>query len=296
MSLAKFEVFSTVVELGSLTKTGETLGLTQSAVSHAIRSLEIEWGFPILIRSRSGIQLTSNGERMLSSVRELLKWNEKLTQEIANINGLEIGTIRIGTLSSVSIHWLPEILKTFNEAFPLIEIKLQEGDYDDAEQWISSGAVDFGFVSLPCSYNLEEVPLKKDPMLCILPAGHPLASEKEISFHAIQEEPFIKSKKGSDNDLKRILETYSAVPNVKFELTDDQAILSMVGSGLGISILPEMVLHRIPENVRAVKLAGSNYRTIGIAALSFNKLSPAAKKFVRYIKNWLEGEEDTQKK
>ena len=111
LSLAKFEIFSTVVELGSLTKAGETLGLTQSAVSHAIASLESEWGFSILNRGRSGIHLTSNGERVLKYIREILKWNEEMVQEIANINGLEIGTVRIGTISSVSIHWLPEIMK-----------------------------------------------------------------------------------------------------------------------------------------------------------------------------------------
>ena len=151
MSLAKFEIFSTVVELGSLTKAGETLRFKQSAVSHAIASLESEWGFSILNRGRAGIHLTSNGERVLRYIREMLKWNEEMVQEIANINGLEIGTVRIGTISSVSIHWLPEIMKMFNEDYPAIEVKLLEGDYDDVEHWISTGLVDFGFVSLPTS-------------------------------------------------------------------------------------------------------------------------------------------------
>ena len=178
LSLAKFEIFSTVVELGSLTKAGETLGLTQSAVSHAIASLESEWGFSILNRGRSGINLTSNGEHVLRYIREILKWNEEMLQEIANINGLEIGTVRIGTFSSVSIQWLPEILKNFNEYYPSIEIKLLEGDYDDIEHWISNGIVDFGFVSLPTSKPFEVIPLKKDRMLCILSDEHPLARAK----------------------------------------------------------------------------------------------------------------------
>ena len=118
MSLAKFEIFSTVVELGSLTKAGETLGLTQSAVSHAIASLESEWGFSILTRGRAGINLTSNGEHVLRYIHEILKWNEEMVQEIANIKGLEIGIVRIGTFSSVSIQWLPEILGNFNEILP----------------------------------------------------------------------------------------------------------------------------------------------------------------------------------
>lgn len=287
LSLAKFEIFSTVVELGSLTKTGEILGLSQSAVSHAITSLETEWGFSILNRGRSGIHLTSNGERLLRYIREILKWNEEMVQEIANINGLEIGTVRIGTISSVSIHWLPEIMKMFNEDHPSIEVKLLEGDYDAIENWISTGLVDFGFVSLPTSQPFEAIPLKKDRMLCILSNEHPLAKQKEIRFEMIKEEPLIKSKKGSDNDLKRILKENNVTPNIKFELSDDQAIISMVENGLGFSILPEMVLHRVPKNIRTLPLEGENYRTIGIAAPNFKNLAPATKKFIEYLKEWL---------
>lgn len=287
MSLAKFEVFSAVVEIGSLTKAGEMLGLTQSAVSHAIASLESECGFSLLNRGRAGIQLTSNGERILQYIREILKWNEEMVQEIANINGLEVGTVRIGTISSVSIHWLPEIMKKFNEHHPAIEIKLMEGDYDDVEHWISTGLVDFGFVSLPTLQNFEVMPLKKDRMLCIVSEAHPLAKQKEISFEMIKEEPLIKSKKGSDNDLIRILKESKVTPIIKFELTDDQAIISMVENGMGISILPEMVLHRVPHNVRILQLKGEHYRTLGIAVTSFNSLAPATKKFIDYLQSWL---------
>jgi len=287
LSLAKYEIFSTVVELGSLTKAGDTLGLTQSAVSHAISSLESEWGFSILNRGRSGIQLTSNGERILKYIREILMWNEEMNQEIANINGLEVGTVRIGTISSVSIHWLPEIMKKFNVHYPSIEIKLMEGDYDDIEQWISMGLVDFGFLSLPTSHPFEVLPLKKDRMLCILSDEHPLAEQNEIRFDMIKDEPLIKSKKGSDNDLKRILKENKVTPNIKFELTDDQAIISMVENGMGISILPEMVIHRVPNNVRKLKLEGDHYRTLGIAATSLKSMAPATNKFIDYLKAWL---------
>ncbi|MFC5592011.1 LysR family transcriptional regulator [Sporosarcina soli] len=288
MSLAKFEIFSTVVELGSLKQAAESLSLTQSAVSHAIASLEAEWGFTILIRGRAGIQLTSNGERVLRHIHEMLKWNEQMIQEIANIKGLEIGTVRIGTFSSVSIQWLPEILKSFNADLPAIDIKLLEGDYDTVEHWIATGAVDFGFVSLPTSKTFEVIQLKKDRILCILPEEHPLANEQKVSFADIQDEMFIMTKKGSDNDLKRVFQENQVTPHIKFELADDQAIISMVQNGMGISMLPEMVLHRVPQNVRILSLEGEHYRSIGIAASSFRTISPAARKFIEYVKAWLD--------
>ncbi|MGM9986006.1 MAG: LysR family transcriptional regulator [Bacillaceae bacterium] len=287
MSLVKFEIFSTVVELGSLTETAMKLGLTQSAISHAIASLESEWGFAILNRGRNGIQLTSNGELVLQHIREMLKWKEQLVQQIANINGLEVGTVRIGTFSSVSIQWLPEIMNYFNERHPAIEIKLLEGDYDELEHWIATGAVDFGFLSLPTMKSFEVIPLKKDRMLCIISDKHAFAHQNEITFEQIKGEQFIMPKKSCDNDVRRILKENSVVPTIKFELGDDQAIISMVQKGMGISILPEMVLHRVPDNVRILQLEKEHYRSIGIAAPSFKTISPAAKNFVNHIQWWL---------
>lgn len=287
VSLAKYEIFSTVVELGSLTEASLNLGLTQSAVSHAIASLESEWGFSILIRGRTGIHLTSNGELVLQYIREILKWNEQMVQQIASINGLETGTVRIGTFSSVSVQWLPEIMSYFNKCHPSIEIKLLEGDYDDIEHWISSGAVDFGFVSLPTLKSFEVIPLKKDRMLAIVSDKHPLSSLSEVRFEQIKEEMFVMPKKSCDNDVRRILKENKVNPPIRFELADDQAIISMVQNGMGISILPEMVLYRVPSSVRILSLEGDNYRSIGIAATSFKNISPASKKFVSYIQSCL---------
>lgn len=287
MTLSKYEVFNTVVELGSLTRAAERLNLTQSGVSHAIAGLESEFGFPLLTRDRSGVSLTGNGEHILEYIRKTLHCNEKLKQEVAAINGLETGTVRIGTFATVSAQWLPGIIKHFQNRYPAIEIRLLEGDYDDIDGWISSGAVDFGFVSLPVSKAFEAVPLKKDRMLCILPQEHPLGQRNVISFDQIKEEPFIMPKWGYDNDVTRTLKENQVNPNVKYEVEGDQAIIAMVQNGLGISILPEMVLFRVPETVRVVKLAGQHYRTIGIAAHSLKNLAPAGRKFAECVRAWL---------
>jgi DNA-binding transcriptional LysR family regulator len=83
LSINKYEIFLKVVELGSLTKAADVLGFTQSGISHTISSLEMEFGFTLLIRNRSGVKLTVNGEQVLQPIREILKWNEKLKQEVA---------------------------------------------------------------------------------------------------------------------------------------------------------------------------------------------------------------------
>ncbi|MFD1773497.1 LysR family transcriptional regulator [Paenibacillus rhizophilus] len=289
MSLAKYEIFQAVVELGSLSQAAAELGFTQSAVSHAIASLESEWGFSILSRGRAGVHLTSSGELILPYIREILKGNELLKQQIANINGLEAGTVRIGTFASVSIQWLPRIMSYFAESHPSIEMKLLEGSYEDIEHWIASGAVDFGFLSLPAPKSFEVIPLKKDRMVLIVPEKHPLAAHHEVRFEQIKEEQFILPKKSCDNDARRILKENHVSPNIKFELEDDQAIISMVQNGMGISILPEMVLHQVPSHIRILDLEGDHYRSIGIAAPSLKSMSPAARKIVKYVQAFLSG-------
>lgn len=288
MTISKYEVFHAVVEFGSLTRAAESLNLTQSGVSHAIASLEIELGFSLLTRDRAGVTLTSNGELILKYVRETLQCNERLRQKVAEIKGLEIGTVRIGTFTSVSSQWLPGIIKEFQNQHPAIEIKLAEGDYDDINHWILNGTVDFGFVSLPVVQSFEFIPLKKDRMLCILPSEHSLKHQEQISFDQIKEEAFIMPKWGNTGDVQRVLLENNLKPKVKYEVVEDQAIIAMVQNGLGISILPEMVLYRNSHDVHIVNLEKPAYRTIGIALNSIKKASPAARKFLACIQSWLE--------
>lgn len=287
MTISKYLVFQTVVEVGSLTKAAEILNLTQSGVSHAVASLETEFGFSLLTRDRSGITLTSNGERILTYIRETLKANELLRQEVAAINGLEVGTVRIGTFTSVSSLWLPAIIKEFQIKHPTLEINLLEGDYDDVDRWIASGTVDFGFVTLSSAKSFDIIPLVKDKILCILPSDHPLRQQNSISFAQIQEEPFIMPKWGINDDIRRILRNNNISPKIKYEVAEDQTIIAMVQSGLGISILPEMVLLKSTHKVCAIDLEKTSFRTIGLAFNSIKTISPAAKVFFECTQSWL---------
>src|SRR5699024_7425018 len=107
MSISKYKVLIEVLEQGSLTKAAKTMGYTQSGISHTIDRLEDEFGFDLIVRSRTGTRLTKNGEQVIPTIREMLKWNEYLEQQIAAVHGVELGTVRIGTFTSVSVHWLP---------------------------------------------------------------------------------------------------------------------------------------------------------------------------------------------
>ncbi|MDY3860532.1 MAG: LysR family transcriptional regulator, partial [Candidatus Limivicinus sp.] len=139
MNLDKYRVLTAVVESKSLTRASAQLGCTQSAVSHSIDSLEKELGFAVLIRSRAGVRLTEEGERLMPAVRNLLSSAEQLRQTASAIRGLESGTVRIGAFTSVAVHWLPTVLKEFQHDYPKVDFKLLNGDYHDVEQWLSDG-------------------------------------------------------------------------------------------------------------------------------------------------------------
>ncbi|WP_019911190.1 LysR family transcriptional regulator [Paenibacillus sp. HW567] len=290
MSISKYEVFLKVVELGSLTKAAEVLGFTQSGISHTISSLEMEFGFSLLIRNRSGVKLTVNGEQVVQPIREIIKWNEQLKQQVADIHGLETGTITIGTFTSVSVHWLPGMIKEFRKEYPYIEFKLMEGGYLEIEQWIEAGVIDCGFISLPTREKFEVFPLKQDRMLAILSKEHPLSRAPFMPLAQIAYEDFIIPKAGSDYDVRRVLEKAGIKPNIKFSAGDDYAIIAMVENGLGISILPELVIQRQKHNVAMLELEERSFRSLGIAVHSMKYASPATKRFLKHVQDWFVGE------
>ncbi|MED4351454.1 LysR family transcriptional regulator [Schinkia azotoformans] len=288
MSINKYKVFKKVVELGSLTKAAEALGFTQSGVSHLINSLEDDVGFLLLSRNRSGVKLTENGEMILKTVSEILKWNEHLEQQVAAIHGIELGTIHIGTFTSVSVNWLPGIIKDFQHDYPNISVNFIEGDYREIEDWIADGKIDCGFLSLPTRDTFDVIPLAKDQMLVLLPIDHPLSTKSVLSLADIMEEPFIMQRKGGDDDINRVIEGTPFKPKIKYTVADDYAIMAMVEKGLGISILPELVLRGQQRKIRLIGLKEPKYRSLGIAVNSMKHVSPATKRFLDYVQKYPE--------
>ncbi len=284
VSINKYKVFKKVVELGSLTKAAEALGFTQSGVSHLINSLEDEVGFLLLSRNRSGVKLTENGEMILKTVSEILKWHEHLEQQVAAIHGIELGTIHIGTFTSVSVNWLPGIIKDFQHDYPNILVNFIEGDYREIEDWIADGKIDCGFLSLPTRDAFDVIPLAKDQMLVLLPVDHPLSTKPVLRLTDIIDEPFIMQRKGGDDDINRVIEGTSFKPKIKYTVADDYAIMAMVEKGLGISILPELVLRGQQRKIRLIGLEEPKYRSLGIAVNSMKQVSPATKRFLDYVK------------
>ena len=130
MANFSYEVFSKVVERGTLAKAAAELNVTPSAVSHSVSQLETELGFPLLIRNRTGVALTEDGAQVLPIIQSIQNLEEQLTQVADNINGVNTGRIRIGAFSSVSTNWLPTIIRRFKKRYPHIEISVVQGTFN----------------------------------------------------------------------------------------------------------------------------------------------------------------------
>ena len=123
MTASKYAIFAKAVELGSFTNAAKALGCTQSGVSHAINALEDELGLKLILRSRAGLRLTADGERILPAVKAVLAASKELEGTVAAIRGLELGCVRIGAFTSVAVHWLPGMIKSFEQLHPQIEFE-----------------------------------------------------------------------------------------------------------------------------------------------------------------------------
>ena len=280
MSIQKYQVFLHVMEAGSVSRAAEDMGLTQSAVSHALSSLEEDFGFKLLTRSRAGVRLSSEGKRILPAIRDILSAEERLRETVSSIHGLSTGTIRVASFSSVAVHWLPAMLKAFQEQYPQIRFKLLNGDYHDVEQWLEEGAVDLGFVSLPTRAPGKVTPLMEDRLLVILPKDHPLASLDSFPIGYARQETFISLLESSDHDLRRALDAEGIRPHIRFITKDDYAIIAMVEQGLGIAIMPELLLRGRTDNIAALELKPQARRTIALAVTEQGQQSPAARMFI----------------
>lgn len=288
MSLFSYRIFDAVAKQESFLKAAETLSITPSAVSHSIASLETRMGFSLFTRSRNGVKLTSEGERLLLHVSALLNCEERINQEAAQICGLEKGNVVIGTFNSVCINWIPDIIKNFRSLYPSINISVMQGDYEDNIYWAKMGITDIGFATMPAPENLTVTPINKDRLLCITPKKFKPANPGYVTIDDIRNESFILQREGSNADTNAFISKYKLSVRPQFCLEDDLSIIAMVESGLGISIVPELVLNKVQFDINIYPIRPEEYRTIGILTNKIKVLSPAALKMYNTIISYLE--------
>lgn len=279
----RYRALLKVIEVGSYTKAAEILGYTQPALSQMIASLEKETSIRFLYRSRYGIRLTPEGERLLPAIQKTVQQYEELHRMEKEIKGLDSGIVRIGTVSSISCHWLPSIIQKFWETYPHVRLVLHQGDYNSICEWVRNGTVDLGFANPAAVKGLEAQILGFDPFVAVLPANHTLAGKTSVSLQELKDEPYLLLEEGNYNEPLEAFRSAGISPNIRLRVHDDYSILSMVEQGLGYSLLAKLVLRKTAYHVATIPVEEPIMRTMALITKEKRSLSFAAKTFMQYI-------------
>jgi DNA-binding transcriptional LysR family regulator len=289
MNLTQLQCFIALAETGSFTEAAYTVNLTQSAVSHALAALESELRVTLLERNRKGVAaLTNAGQKIIPHARALLAQVEAIEQEAKAAHGLVMGKLRLGSiLSIISPGLLASLLTCFQKQYPDIEVVLFEGAMHEVGEWIESSVIDVGFVILPAR-GVEGTLITTDEMCVLVPPGHHLRTQVAVTPGELHEEGFIMEKTQCTLQLmKRAgFEPRGSRPNIRYQASDSATIFAMVREGLGITLVPRMMLPKKLEGMVALPLDPPQPLQIGLAVRSQDMASPAARLFIETAQAW----------
>lgn len=280
MTFTQLEIFSVLAKVGSFSRAAAALGITQSGVSHAIKLLETELGVSLLNREGGALALTDVGTRLLSRANDILQQKEALQQEASLEQGIARGTLRIASFGATSsLRILPALMAQFQRIHPLVEVQIDEVVDEVVVQWLLERRIELGFVVLP-DERFDTLPLVTDELVAVLPASHPLASKKTVSAKDFHNRPFIRTSAGSGPHIDQFLGAQGAIPKTLFRFEQLTSMMGFVVQGDAIAIAARLALPDAPAGLVYRSLQPRWPREIALAALSFDRLSPAARAFI----------------
>lgn len=272
-----------IIEMKSFTKAAEVLGYTQSSVSQMIASLENELSMKLLVRSRTGVRLTLEGKELYPFIERTILQYRAMQEKAQEIKGLETGIIRVGTITSVTCHWMPLLIKGFQQLYPKVQFVFHDGDYSSIQEWIKTGLVDFGFITPNAVTGLETIKIKDGEMLAVLPKDHPLAQKPVVPLAELTKEPFILLEEGHYNEPLEAFHAAGLEPDIKYTIHDDFAIMTMVEAGLGVGILAKLMLRRTSYDIACLPTDPPVYRELAIGLKDKDSLPIASKYFIKFL-------------
>ena len=283
------KVFLTVAQEGSFRKAADVLGYTQAGISYIISTMEELTGLCRFIREHGGVRLSTEGAALLPLFRQLDRCERQLKQAIDELNGLEKGIVRVQIFDSISIHWIPGIIKKFHADYPGIRIELiTEEDSLRAEEMVLNGEVDCGFFLTEVSAKLDVFPLMEESLKAIVSLEHPLAQQTYFPMSELGNYPFISMKYDDNTGISEIFQKRGVTPDTAFCMDNDYAAMAMVSKNLGYCIFPELLLQDIPYELRCMEFDEPQKRTISIGTRSMETCSMACRKFIEYTRSWVE--------
>lgn len=285
LMIVKYQIFKAVTQSKNITRAANSLNLTQAAVSKAIKSLEQEFGFELFKREKYGVALTEAGEHILVHVNSVLSANRKLENLINDYNHLKKGKLVIGSFSSASTGVLPDLIKSYSEKYPNIQIIIKEGHYDEIQDWLDRNVVDIGLLTKEfVKDKYEKKHLFTDHIKLIVPKAFEL-ERKKASIKLIETYPFIVTEHYPNPFLLNLLNSFDLKPDIKFVVKTNQTVFAFVECGLGVALLPESSLLRTNFIFDIIDLEEIIPRHIFMVTKSENLQTPMVSAFWKLIQS-----------
>ncbi len=265
MDSKKLEVLMTAADLGSFTKASEVIGYTQSGLTHMMNALEREIGFPLLQRNHSGIQLTEQGEKLMPAIREFLQANANLENRIRAIAEEKTEVIRIAAYASIAMQWMPEILYRFRRLCPEVTVELRMVDHAlEPFDLLEKGQTDVIFASRQHYSCCDWIPLYNECMYAILPNTYPLNGRSVFPLQEFSGQEFLMPYGRFDIDVRAAVEPLGVRLNSQTARVDDETVIRMVGRGLGVSMMTELMIRGRTDDVLCVPVDPPVKRELGM--------------------------------
>lgn len=272
----KLRTFLTAIRTGSFSKTAEEMNFSQSAVSQMMNSLESELGCKILERTYSGIKLTAAGEELLPLIVNAETALSQLKKHAEQMAEGESTPIRIGCFASISKAWLPMVLHEYKKLHPETNFEIMVGGYNLIE-WLQEGKVDVVLADERMRQGANWYPLFEEDYYAVMPENFVSSRKESIDEAELAKYPIIMDP---SNPFHHFLDK-PKIDAIKVSVEDDSTLLALVEQCLGATIMPEICLQNIPQNVKVLKLTPAHTRIIGILAV--DAPNKATEKFCRYL-------------
>lgn len=282
----RYRIVKQIMESGSFTKAAEKLNMTQSAVSHAVGTFENELGFPIFIRNKSGVGLTSEGESIRPHIETLVITEDRLYNEVNAINAVEAGTLRVGSFATASSRILPPIMKIYDERYPNIKVELIDSDYEIIKEKLEDGSIDIAVLEEKyIDKDYYKLPYLYDELMVVVPNLPTFQGLKSMPIGGIPGYPFIMPDNDQDTFLKQLLKKFDVAPNIKYRFQLLSTVFAMIEVGLGITIVSETALKTYKFDVLMIPLEPKLYRNVSLVALKPQMNAPVVKAFFDVAKS-----------
>lgn len=293
MDLKTLKTFQAIVNTGSFNRAAEELNYAQSTITMQIQKLEAELGVQLIERGKQQISLTEAGRLLYEQSLRIVKDMELLESRLGNLTAGEAGNLRLGATDPTASHRLPALLQAFMTQHPGIDISVDIGSTPSLTERLLRGELDMILCSAPeMGKGLHYEPLFTEKFVLLLPEGHPLAAEPEVTANQLREHRLLITAAGCPyrKKLESVLQESAGPPLNTMEIGSMSALKFYVQSGLGIAFVPESTLKPSPEGTTTTRLKdGPVDMSCGIACRTADyPLRLAALSLYQFLKKELE--------